>query len=66
MNQTYYLQKIRHSLDGPSRILLDSKRWPDAFQLDQTIASSWLNAKAKLGYPLSPVQEWIRENRSLQ
>jgi len=65
MNQTYHLQKVRYSLDGPSRVLIDTKVWPDAFQLEQTIAPSWLDAKEKLGYPLSPVQEWVRDSRSL-
>jgi len=65
MNQTYYLQKIRYSLDGPSRLLIDTKAWPDAGIQDQTIAPSWLDAKEKLGYPLSTVQEWVRSNRSL-
>jgi hypothetical protein len=63
-NRLYFLQQTWDTAAAPSRLLIDTKEWPEATTLQECLAPSWLDAKKKLGYFLSPMQKWVLENRS--
>ena len=62
MNRVYYLQSLPPALFQPARKVIDTDQWEGAYQIDSCLAEDWMSAKEKLGYPLSYVQQWLREN----
>jgi hypothetical protein len=53
--KTYYLQYK----PSENRLLIDTRVHLDCDEKEQTLASSWISAKANFGYPLTSLQEYL-------
>jgi len=63
---TFYLQRIELPLSERGRRFIDSRVHAWCRIEESTQASCWLEAKQKLGFPLTSLQERLLDHRQLR